>query len=118
MPIYSQIIKLMLVTPKWLTFNVTNGLDCFSNQALAEKDPVRRQVLRVKGCLAGSKAENILEQGDMVLAINKEPVTNFHDVESACQEQDRTSGYDGSLSMTIFRQVWIGFFFWSKHGHD
>ncbi|XP_078176967.1 degP protease 7 isoform X2 [Carex rostrata] len=73
-------------------------------QALAKKDPVRRQVLRVKGCLAGSKAENLLEQGDMVLAINKEPITHFRDIESACQELDRTSGHDGSLSMTIFRQ--------------
>jgi hypothetical protein len=98
--------ELMLVTPKWLTFGITNVLDCFSNQALAKKDPVRRQVLRVKGCLAGSKAENLLEQGDMVLAINKEPVTNFRDVEGACQELDRTSGHDGSLSMTISRQVW------------
>ncbi|XVF31650.1 hypothetical protein REPUB_Repub17cG0009500 [Reevesia pubescens] len=35
-------------------------------QALVKKDPVRRQVLRVKGCLAGSKAENLLEQGNMV----------------------------------------------------
>lgn len=78
-----------------------------SNQALAKKDPVRRQVLRVKGCLAGSKAENLLEQGDMVLAINKEPITHFRDIESACQELDRTSGHDGSLSMTIFRQVGI-----------
>ncbi|KAJ4788602.1 Pro-apoptotic serine protease NMA111 [Rhynchospora pubera] len=73
-------------------------------QALAKKDPVRRQVLRVKGCLAGSKAENLLEQGDMVLAINKEPITNFRDVEIACQELDKTTGHDGSLSMTIFRQ--------------
>ncbi|KAJ6735127.1 PRO-APOPTOTIC SERINE PROTEASE NMA111 [Salix purpurea] len=31
-----------------------------------KKDPIRRQVLRVKGCLAGSKAENLLEQGDMI----------------------------------------------------
>ncbi|XP_059641994.1 protease Do-like 7 [Cornus florida] len=73
-------------------------------QALVKKDPVRRQVLRVKGCLAGSKAENLLEQGDMVLAINGEPVTCFHDIENACQALDQSDDNDGSLNLTIFRQ--------------
>ncbi|KAM5574303.1 protease Do-like 7 [Rosa sericea] len=73
-------------------------------QALVKKDPIRRQVLRVKGCLAGSKAENLLEQGDMVLAINKEPVTCFRDVENACQELGKHENRDGKLNMTIFRQ--------------
>ncbi|TVU28235.1 hypothetical protein EJB05_19744 [Eragrostis curvula] len=73
-------------------------------QALAKKDPVRRQVLRVKGCLAGSKAEKLLEQGDMILAINKEPITCFLDIEKACQELDKSVGSDGTLNMTIFRQ--------------
>jgi hypothetical protein len=74
-------------------------------QALAKKDPVRRQVLRVKGCLAGSKAENLLEQGDMILAINKEPITCFLDIENACQKLDQSIDSDGVLNMTIFRQV-------------
>ncbi|KAG4995282.1 hypothetical protein JHK82_032011 [Glycine max] len=73
-------------------------------QALVKKDPVRRQVLRVKGCLAGSKAENLLEQGDMVLAINKEPVTCFRDIENACQALDKSDANDGKLHLTIFRQ--------------
>ncbi|CAI0547541.1 unnamed protein product [Linum tenue] len=73
-------------------------------QALVKKDPVRRQVLRVKGCLAGSKAENILEQGDMVLAVNKEPVTCFRDIEKACQALDKSEDTDGKLKLTIFRQ--------------
>ncbi|KAI3914976.1 hypothetical protein MKW98_020523 [Papaver atlanticum] len=73
-------------------------------QALDKKDPIRRQVLRVKGCLAGSKAEHKLEQGDMVLAINKNPITCFRDVENACQGLDASEESDGALSMTIFRQ--------------
>ncbi|KAJ4706942.1 protease Do-like 7 [Melia azedarach] len=73
-------------------------------QALVKKDPVRRQVLRVKGCLAGSKAESLLEQGDMVLAVNKQPVTCFHDIEKACQALDKYGETDGMLDMTIFRQ--------------
>ncbi|KAK4426563.1 Protease Do-like 7 [Sesamum alatum] len=73
-------------------------------QALVKRDPIRRQVLRVKGCLAGSKAENLLEQGDMVLAINKEPVTCFRDIEDACQALDQCDDGDGKLTLTIFRQ--------------
>ncbi|GMP31074.1 hypothetical protein CsSME_00005446 [Camellia sinensis var. sinensis] len=73
-------------------------------QALVKKDPIRRQVLRVKGCFAGSKAENLLEQGDMVLAINKEPITCFRDIEDACQALDQCDEIDGKLNMTIFRQ--------------
>ncbi|RZC76926.1 hypothetical protein C5167_001104 [Papaver somniferum] len=72
-------------------------------QALVKKDPIRRQVLRVKGCLAGSKAENKLEQGDMVLAINKEPITCFQDIERACQGLDESEENNGALNMTIFR---------------
>ncbi|KAL2928077.1 Protease Do-like 7 [Bienertia sinuspersici] len=42
--------------------------------------------------------------GDMVLAINKEPVTCFRDIENACQDLDKYGDSDGSLKMTIFRQ--------------
>uniref|UniRef100_A0A5B6ZRJ1 Putative protease Do-like 7 isoform X1 n=1 Tax=Davidia involucrata TaxID=16924 RepID=A0A5B6ZRJ1_DAVIN len=73
-------------------------------QALVKKDPIRRQVLRVKGCLAGSKGENLLEQGDMILAIKKEPITCFRDIEDACQALDQSDDNDGRLNMTIFRQ--------------
>ncbi|KAF8048006.1 hypothetical protein N665_2726s0003 [Sinapis alba] len=73
-------------------------------QILVKKDPVRRQVLRVKGCLAGSKAENLLEQGDMVLAVNKMPVTCFNDIEAACRTLDSGSHSDENLNLTILRQ--------------
>ncbi|GKB13081.1 protease Do-like protein 7 isoform X1 [Tanacetum coccineum] len=73
-------------------------------QTLVKKDPVRRQVLRVKGCLAGSKAENLLEQGDMVLAINKNPVTCFNDLDDACHALDLSDDMDGKLELTILRQ--------------
>ncbi|KAG6506958.1 protease Do-like 7 isoform X2 [Zingiber officinale] len=73
-------------------------------QALAKKDPIRRQVLRVKGSLAGSKAEGLLEQGDMILAINKEPITCFLDIENACRELDKSDNNAGELKMTILCQ--------------
>ncbi|XP_021604156.1 protease Do-like 7 [Manihot esculenta] len=80
------------------------GLSSSWVQALVKKDPIRRQVLRVKGCLAGSKAENLLEQGDMVVAVNKESVTCFRDIENACQALDEIGDNEGKLNMTIFRQ--------------
>ncbi|KAG5247313.1 DegP protease family protein [Salix suchowensis] len=73
-------------------------------QALDEKDPVRRQVLCVEGCYAGSKAENILKQSDMLLAVNKELITCFHDIEKACQALEECGDNDGKLKITIFRQ--------------
>ncbi|KAK1440631.1 hypothetical protein QVD17_06460 [Tagetes erecta] len=80
------------------------GLSDHWIQVLVKQDPVRRQVLRVKGCLAGSKAENLLTQGDMVLAINKKPVTCFRDVEDACQALDVCDDMEGKLELTVFRQ--------------
>ncbi|KAI3863696.1 hypothetical protein MKW98_031288 [Papaver atlanticum] len=77
--------------------------DCWI-QALVKKDPVRRQVLRVKGCLAGSEAAKKLETNDMILAINKELVTCFRDVEKACQGLDVSEEGHDTLSMTIFRK--------------
>ena len=47
----------------------------------------------------------MLEQGDMVLAINKQPVTCFHDIENACQALDKDGEDNGKLDITIFRQV-------------
>ncbi|KAI3842382.1 hypothetical protein MKW92_037536 [Papaver armeniacum] len=73
-------------------------------QALLKKDPIRRQVLRVKGCLAGSEAAKKLETNDLVLSINKELVTCFRDIEKACQGVDVSEESHGTLSMTIFRK--------------
>ncbi|CAI5459758.1 unnamed protein product [Closterium sp. Yama58-4] len=55
---------------------------------LARADPVRRQVLRVKGTLAGSAVAGALQQDDMLLAVDGRPVTCFADVEAACCELD------------------------------
>ena len=45
----------------------------------------------------------------MVLAINKEPVTCFYDIEYACQSLDKYDNNEGRLSLTIFRHVRIEF---------
>ncbi|CAN6469947.1 unnamed protein product [Victoria cruziana] len=72
-------------------------------QALSKKDPTRRQVLRVKGCLAGSRAAELLKEGDMILAIKDEPVTCFRDIENACHQLSKLEDSDGKLELTIFR---------------
>ncbi|KAI3848070.1 hypothetical protein MKW92_046214 [Papaver armeniacum] len=72
-------------------------------QVLKDKDPIRCQVLCVKGCLAGSQAVHQLRKGDMVLQINGKPVSCHQDVENARQGLDDEGG--GSLGMTICRQL-------------
>ncbi|KAL4420764.1 hypothetical protein ABPG75_010420 [Micractinium tetrahymenae] len=48
---------------------------------LVRLDPERRQVLRVHSCVAGSHAQQVLKDADMVLAINSQPVSSYNDVE-------------------------------------
>ncbi|XP_044416425.1 protease Do-like 7 [Triticum aestivum] len=91
------------IYPTLLTEASNYGLSDRWVQALAEKDPERRQVLQIIGCFAGSKAETLCE-GDMILAIDKKPITCFLDIENACQKLDHSVGSDGMLNMTIFRQ--------------
>ncbi|KAI8534541.1 hypothetical protein RHMOL_Rhmol10G0098400 [Rhododendron molle] len=90
--------------PRLLSKARSFGLSDKWVQTLVKKDPIRRQVLRIKGCLAGSTAEDVLEQGDMILAINEEPITCFGDIEDACHALDQCDESDGKLKMTIFRQ--------------
>ncbi|KAG5528100.1 hypothetical protein RHGRI_028888 [Rhododendron griersonianum] len=90
--------------PRLLSEARSFGLSNKWVQTLMKKDPIRHQVLLVKCCFTGSKAENVLEQGDMILAINKEPITCFGDIEDACHGLDQCDESDGKLNMTIFRQ--------------
>ncbi|KAG5528098.1 hypothetical protein RHGRI_028887 [Rhododendron griersonianum] len=90
--------------PRLLSKARSFGLSNNWVQTLVKKDPIRRQVLCVKGCLAGSKAENALQPGDMILAINKEPITCFGDIEDGCRVLNQCDESDGKLGMTIFRR--------------
>lgn len=49
---------------------------------LDELDPERRQVLRVRSTVANSAAAQVLQSGDMLLAIDGQPLTSFADVEA------------------------------------
>ncbi|GFR40978.1 hypothetical protein Agub_g1643, partial [Astrephomene gubernaculifera] len=53
---------------------------------LDQLDPERRQVLRVRSCVAQSAASRVLRSGDMLLAMAGRPVTCFQDVERHIRE--------------------------------
>ena len=62
-------------------------------------NPARRQVLGIARLVGGSDAARVLKPGDILLAIDGQPVTEFRDVERAVAERDvvrvtvwRTSG--------------------------
>jgi S1-C subfamily serine protease len=62
-------------------------------------NPARRQVLGITRLVGGSDAARLLKPGDILLAIDGQPVTEFRDVERAVAERDvvrvtvwRTSG--------------------------
>jgi S1-C subfamily serine protease len=57
----------------------------------------RRRVLSIKRVTAGMPSADLLESGDLLLAINDEPVTSFDEVESAGQQEE--------LRLTILRDA-------------
>lgn len=59
---------------------------------LDDLDPERRQVLRVRSTTAESDAARVLSSGDMILAVNGQPVTSFTDVESIIAAVGLNSG--------------------------
>ena len=59
---------------------------------LDDLDPERRQVLRVRSTTAESAAARVLHSGDMILAVNGQPVTSFTDVESIIAAVGLSSG--------------------------
>jgi hypothetical protein len=83
---------------------------------LDDCDPERRQVLRVRSTTAESDAARVLISGDMILAVNGQPVTSFTDVESIIaavglsssgwkqQGQAAAAGEDGSEERPAKRQ--------------
>lgn len=80
---------------------------------LDDLDPERRQVLRVRSTTAESVAARVLSSGDMILAVNGQPVTSFTDVESiiaavglssAGWQQQAAAAADGSEDRPAKRQ--------------
>ncbi len=68
------------------------GLPAKWIQVLDNLDPDRRQVLRVRSTAAASSAAAVLQSGDMLLAVEGEPVTSFGDVEGKLAAMAASSG--------------------------
>jgi len=65
-------------------------------QKLSQKNPTQRQVLTVVRVVGGTPASQVLQQGDLVLAIDGETVTQFREVERAAAERD-------TVKVTVWR---------------
>jgi S1-C subfamily serine protease len=71
------------------------GLDDDSVRSLSTHDPERRQALAVLRAVAGTAAADVLKPGDLLLAIDGNPVTRFREVELATQSD--------AVEVTLFR---------------
>jgi S1-C subfamily serine protease len=66
------------------------GVDDAWVERLEENNPVRRRALTISRLVAGTPAAELLQNGDMVLAIDGEVVTSFREIEDAVQKPEVT----------------------------
>jgi S1-C subfamily serine protease len=64
------------------------GLPEVWTQRLAQHTPTRRQVLSMVRLVGGSPAARLLQQGDLLLAIDGKVVTRFREVEQAAADKE------------------------------
>jgi pro-apoptotic serine protease NMA111 len=79
------------------------GLSQSWSERLAAHTPTRRQALTVVRLVAGSPAAGLLQQGDLLLAIDGEVVTRFREVERAAagKEQVAVTVWRGHAEETL-----------------
>ncbi|MEY4762090.1 MAG: hypothetical protein RLZZ200_1946, partial [Pseudomonadota bacterium] len=63
---------------------------------LEQADPERRKVLSIVRLTGGAKSSRILQQGDLLLAVEGRPVTQFREVERAVADRE-------SVRVTVWR---------------
>jgi S1-C subfamily serine protease len=64
------------------------GLDDAWVKRIEQSNPTKHQVLSIARLVGGSDAARVLQPGDIVLAIDDRPVTEFRDVERAVASHD------------------------------
>src|SRR5579863_3345958 len=67
------------------------GLSEAWTQRLAQHNPTRRQVLSIVRMVGGSAASHLLQQGDLLLAIDGRVVTRIREVERAAADKDHVA---------------------------
>jgi S1-C subfamily serine protease len=79
------------------------GLSEAWTQRLAQHTPTRRQVLTVVRLVGGSPAADVLQQGDLLLAIDGQVVTRFREVEKAAadKQQVKVTVWRGQAEQTL-----------------
>jgi pro-apoptotic serine protease NMA111 len=79
------------------------GLSDAWTQRLAQHTPTRRQALTVVRMVGGSPAAQLLQQGDLLLAIDGHVVTRFREVEQAAadKEQVQVTVWRGKSELTL-----------------
>ncbi|HEX2788797.1 MAG TPA: trypsin-like peptidase domain-containing protein [Steroidobacteraceae bacterium] len=81
------------------------GLNDAWVQRIEKANPSAREVLSVARLVAGSDAARMLQPGDILLAIDDKPVTQFRDVELAVANKEVVNAtvwrVDGEKSLTI-----------------
>jgi S1-C subfamily serine protease len=79
------------------------GLSDEWTRKLAQQNPTERQVLTVVRMVGGTPAAKLLQQGDLVLAIDGKVVTRFREVELAAADKDqvKVTVWRGNSEQTV-----------------
>lgn len=80
--------------PVQLAKAATFKLPEFWIQTLSDLESSRKQVLRVKGSVAGSQASKVLIAGDMILTIDGKPVDSFQSIEEIVAMKEMSGSGD------------------------